>query len=175
MLTDSPFTHKNPVVAYRARRLLAGEPETSPAMRKLRRTIGDSEIFRISRNPMCVGFDLLTLSAVLKLGHRLLLVLGVYSIVVCHLIILGEEAYLASVFGEANEARMQEPTKYHLKSHALSRSEPHTRDSKGRSIRTIEASSTSLACVGICEAVVGSCAGSLSGCSATLGNGIHVD
>jgi protein-S-isoprenylcysteine O-methyltransferase Ste14 len=58
-------------------------------------------IYRISRNPMYVGFDLLTLSAVLKLGHWLLLVLGAYSIVVYHLIILGEEAYLASAFGEA--------------------------------------------------------------------------
>jgi len=43
-LTDSLCAHENPVVAYRARRLLGGEPEGSPAMRQLRRAIGTSEM-----------------------------------------------------------------------------------------------------------------------------------
>lgn len=43
-LTDSLCTHENPVVAYRARRLLAGESENSSALRKLRRMIGSSEM-----------------------------------------------------------------------------------------------------------------------------------
>jgi hypothetical protein len=43
-LADSLFAHENPVVAYRARRLLAGESESSPAMCKLRRAIGSSEM-----------------------------------------------------------------------------------------------------------------------------------
>jgi hypothetical protein len=34
--------HENPAVAYRARRLLAGESEKSPGLRKLRRAIGSS-------------------------------------------------------------------------------------------------------------------------------------
>jgi len=42
-LTDSLCGHENPVVAYRARRLLAGEPEDSRSMRKLRRAIGSSK------------------------------------------------------------------------------------------------------------------------------------
>jgi hypothetical protein len=43
-LADSLCAHENPVVAYRARRLLAGEAETSRAMRTLRRAIGSSEM-----------------------------------------------------------------------------------------------------------------------------------
>ena len=43
-LVDSLCAHENPVVAYRARRLLAGESERSPGMRTLRRAIGSSEM-----------------------------------------------------------------------------------------------------------------------------------
>ncbi|MFO0072537.1 MAG: hypothetical protein ACK55A_10645, partial [Gemmatimonas sp.] len=43
-LTDFLCAHDNPVVAYRARRLLAGESEGSRALRKLRRAIGSSEM-----------------------------------------------------------------------------------------------------------------------------------
>jgi hypothetical protein len=42
-LIDRLCAHENPVVAYRARRLLAGESETSRGLRRLRRTIGSSE------------------------------------------------------------------------------------------------------------------------------------
>jgi len=45
-LADSLCAHMNPVVAHRARRLLAGESERSPALYKLRRAIGSSEIAR---------------------------------------------------------------------------------------------------------------------------------
>ena len=41
-LTDSLLSSADPVVAFRTRRLLAGEPERSPAMRRLRREIGTS-------------------------------------------------------------------------------------------------------------------------------------
>jgi hypothetical protein len=43
-LTDSLCAHENPVVAYRARRLLAGESENSRALCKLRGAIGSSEM-----------------------------------------------------------------------------------------------------------------------------------
>lgn len=43
-LADSMCAHENPVVAYRARRLLGGEPENSRTLRKLRRAIGSSEM-----------------------------------------------------------------------------------------------------------------------------------
>ena len=45
-LVDSLCAHENPVVAHRARRLLAGEPSTAPAMRRLRRAIGASDMAR---------------------------------------------------------------------------------------------------------------------------------
>jgi hypothetical protein len=43
-LTHSLLSHTDPVVAYRARRLLGGESEQTPAMRKLRLKIGESEM-----------------------------------------------------------------------------------------------------------------------------------
>lgn len=43
-LKYSLCAHDDPVVAYRARRLLAGESERSPAMRKLRLKVGESEM-----------------------------------------------------------------------------------------------------------------------------------
>jgi protein-S-isoprenylcysteine O-methyltransferase Ste14 len=58
-------------------------------------------VYRVSRNPMYVGFDALTLAAILGTGNSVVLVLGVYSIVVYHFIIAGEESYLSSVFGTA--------------------------------------------------------------------------
>ncbi len=43
-LLDSLCSQADPIVAYRARRLLAGESEQSPAMRKLRRSIGTTKM-----------------------------------------------------------------------------------------------------------------------------------
>lgn len=45
-LTESLCAHKDPVVAWRARRLLAAEPENSLAMRRLRRKVGASATAR---------------------------------------------------------------------------------------------------------------------------------
>ena len=45
-LADSLCGHENPAVAYRARRLLAGESDRSPALRELRRAIGSSDMAR---------------------------------------------------------------------------------------------------------------------------------
>jgi protein-S-isoprenylcysteine O-methyltransferase Ste14 len=55
-------------------------------------------LYRLSRNPMYVGFDLLTLASMLYHQGIILAVMGVYSIVVYHLIILGEERFLADRF-----------------------------------------------------------------------------
>src|SRR5512139_332489 len=43
-LIDLLCSHENPVIAYRARRLLAGEPKSSRALRTLRLAIGSSEM-----------------------------------------------------------------------------------------------------------------------------------
>jgi protein-S-isoprenylcysteine O-methyltransferase Ste14 len=57
-------------------------------------------LYKISRNPMYVGFNLLTISAVLSCFNWIMLLLGIYSIIVYHFIILGEEAFLEKRFGQ---------------------------------------------------------------------------
>jgi protein-S-isoprenylcysteine O-methyltransferase Ste14 len=56
-------------------------------------------IYKISRNPMYLGINLLTISAMIHTLNTLVIILGVYSIVIYHLIILEEERYLGTRFG----------------------------------------------------------------------------
>jgi len=57
-------------------------------------------LYRISRNPMYLGFNLLTLSAILFIASFIVFVLGIYSIFTYHLIIRAEESFLEARFGE---------------------------------------------------------------------------
>ena len=57
-------------------------------------------LYRISRNPMYVGFDLITVAAIIYTLHWLVIILGVYSIITYHLIIKGEEKFLNDRFGD---------------------------------------------------------------------------
>jgi len=61
-------------------------------------------IYRFSRNPMYVGFNLLTIAAMVYSLHPVIIAAGVYSIIVYHLIICGEERFLESRFGDAYRA-----------------------------------------------------------------------
>lgn len=56
-------------------------------------------LYRISRNPMYLGFNLLTISAIIRCPNIWVIILGLYSIIVYHFIILGEEAFLEKRFG----------------------------------------------------------------------------
>jgi len=56
-------------------------------------------LYKLSRNPMYVGFNLITLSSIFYTLNLLVALLGVYSIIVYHLIILGEEKFLGNRFG----------------------------------------------------------------------------
>jgi len=56
-------------------------------------------VYRLSRNPMYLGFDLLTLSAMLYTLNPGVISLGIYSMVIYHFIILGEEKFLEQRFG----------------------------------------------------------------------------
>lgn len=56
-------------------------------------------LYKFSRNPMYVGFNLITLSSIIYFLNLWTTVLGTYSIFVYHLIILGEERFLKSRFG----------------------------------------------------------------------------
>jgi protein-S-isoprenylcysteine O-methyltransferase Ste14 len=58
-------------------------------------------IYRFSRNPMYLGFDLLTLGAMARNPHVVIAAMGAYSMVMYHLIILGEEQFLRQRFGAA--------------------------------------------------------------------------
>lgn len=57
-------------------------------------------IYRFSRNPMYVGFHIITIAAILYTGNYFVFLLGMYSFVVYHFIILGEEAFLEGRFEE---------------------------------------------------------------------------
>ena len=57
------------------------------------------EMYKISRNPMYVGFNSLTISSMLFTQNILIAVLGIYSIYIYHLIIIAEEQFLEKRFG----------------------------------------------------------------------------
>jgi len=57
-------------------------------------------LYRVSRNPMYLGFNLLTLSAILFISSFMVFLLGIYSIFTYHLIIQAEESFLEARFGE---------------------------------------------------------------------------
>ena len=56
-------------------------------------------IYRFSRNPAFLGFDLMYIGILLMYGNLLTLSFSVFAIVMLHLQILQEERYLANTFG----------------------------------------------------------------------------
>jgi len=66
-----------------------------------RTTFRTAGLYGISRNPMYLGFNLITLSSVAYHGSLLLLVPAAYSVCVYHIIILAEERYMDRAFGQA--------------------------------------------------------------------------
>ena len=69
-------------------------------------------IYRISRNPMYASFIFLNTATFLYLPSILLLIVMIYGMVVHHFIILGEEKYLQSVFGDTFEKYKSEVSRY---------------------------------------------------------------
>jgi protein-S-isoprenylcysteine O-methyltransferase Ste14 len=57
-------------------------------------------LFRFSRNPMYLGVFATLLATVLYTWNPILLLVGIFIVVVHHLIVLAEEQYLRKVFGE---------------------------------------------------------------------------
>jgi protein-S-isoprenylcysteine O-methyltransferase Ste14 len=57
-------------------------------------------LYKYSRNPMYVSFDLITISAMIYSLHWVIIILGVYSLITYHLIIKGEEKFMINRFGE---------------------------------------------------------------------------
>ena len=63
-------------------------------------TLKSNGLYKISRNPMYLGFNLISLSAVIHTLNYFVLALFVYSMIVYHIIILKEEIFLKKRFGE---------------------------------------------------------------------------
>lgn len=60
-------------------------------------------IYKISRNPMYVGFDLITIASIIFTLSWLVIILGIYSLITYHLIIKGEEAFMLKRFSNEYE------------------------------------------------------------------------
>ena len=69
-------------------------------------------IFRISRNPAFLGFDLVYIGILLMFFNWLLLIFTLWAIVMLHLQILQEEKYLPTVFGEEYVAYKKKVCRY---------------------------------------------------------------
>ena len=69
-------------------------------------------VYRISRNPMYLGFNLLTLSSMIFFLNIWIILLGIYSIIIYHFIILAEEKFLKVRFGENFDNYMKKTRRY---------------------------------------------------------------
>lgn len=56
-------------------------------------------IYKFSRNPMYFGFNLLTIASIIYTINVIIMILGIFSIIVYHIIILSEENFLYKRFG----------------------------------------------------------------------------
>jgi len=56
-------------------------------------------LYRLSRNPMYLGFNLWTISSMIYTLNIWIVLAGIYSMIIYHLIILGEERFLEDRFG----------------------------------------------------------------------------
>lgn len=103
--------------------LLAGIAFTFPAFLRLgedsRFGLSDHKsalkmtgIYRISRNPMYLGFYLATLASLISVPHPLNLACGVAGIVIHHLVVLAEERFLLQKHGAAFTAYKQQVRRY---------------------------------------------------------------
>lgn len=57
-------------------------------------------IYKWSRNPAFLGFDLVYIGVVLMFGNGILIIFSVFAMIMLHLQILQEETFLPSLFGE---------------------------------------------------------------------------
>lgn len=69
-------------------------------------------IYRISRNPMYVGFGLFTISSMVYSMNYIIIALGLFSLIVYHLIIKSEEKFLLNRFGNDYEIYRENVRRY---------------------------------------------------------------
>ncbi len=63
-------------------------------------TLRASGIYRISRNPIYLGFNLITIASMVYLPHPVIIIPGIYCMIVYHQIIIAEEKFLEEAFKE---------------------------------------------------------------------------
>lgn len=73
-----------------------------------------SGLYRISRNPAFLGFDLMYLGTLIAFSNIVHLAFALFAIVMLHMQILEEERYLAQVFDEAYAAYKARTGRYFL-------------------------------------------------------------
>ena len=71
-----------------------------------------SGVYKISRNPMYLGFNAVTLASMIYTSNWLIIILGAYSVITYHFIILGEEKFLAVRFGDQYSAFKRKVRRY---------------------------------------------------------------
>jgi len=69
-------------------------------------------VYKISRNPMYLGFNLISTAAILGIINIVVAIMGIYSIVVYHFIILGEEKFLQERFDQEYTQYVKEVRRY---------------------------------------------------------------
>lgn len=69
-------------------------------------------VYRISRNPAFLGFDLTYLGVLLMFFNPVLLVCSCFAMIMLHLQILQEETYLSKVFGKEYAAYKRKVRRY---------------------------------------------------------------
>lgn len=75
-------------------------------------TLKTKGIYKISRNPMYVGFNLITMASMIFTLHWAVLFLGLYSLITYHQIIKGEEAFMIKRFGFEYEKYLHNVRRY---------------------------------------------------------------
>jgi protein-S-isoprenylcysteine O-methyltransferase Ste14 len=69
-------------------------------------------IYKYSRNPMYVGFNLLTMASMIYTLNLWIVLPGLYSIIIYHFIIRGEENFLKDRFGESYQTYLTKVRRY---------------------------------------------------------------
>ena len=69
-------------------------------------------LYKYSRNPMYVGFNLLTITSMIYTLNLWIILPGLYSIIIYHFIIRGEENFLKDRFGESYQTYLTKVRRY---------------------------------------------------------------
>jgi protein-S-isoprenylcysteine O-methyltransferase Ste14 len=69
-------------------------------------------LYKFSRNPMYVGFNLITIASVIYTLNWIIAFLAIYALITYHLIIKGEEKFLISRFGDDYKAYTNKVRRY---------------------------------------------------------------